>query len=196
MNIEFHAFTNALDVVRHSMKTFITYLLLTMLVPMTGCKTRPTGFIKTTKEHEVTLESIASPRIHFVLETKDTIIFARQDIVDIIDGRLSKEVKRVGYLSSKHLADLRESLRSMNADTTVFQNISAVGMITVSDNLDGWIARELLLEGKAAVALTNGRKQTDRLKYVYVRDVLGGEQGSFYTTDYRLVYRAIISLGE
>ncbi|RZK05968.1 MAG: hypothetical protein EOO46_15565 [Flavobacterium sp.] len=178
------------------MKTFIIYLLLVSLASMSGCKTRHTGFIKSTKEQDVTLSSVASPYIIFVLENKDTINFGRQDIVNLIDERLAKEVKRIGYLSSKHLAELRESLRNVNTDTIVFQNLSAVGIMTISDNLDGWIARELLLNGKAAVALRGDRKPIDKLKYVYVRDVLGGEQGSFYTTDNRLVYQTIISLGE
>lgn len=99
-------------------------------------------------------------------------------------------------MSSKHLADLRESLRSLNADTIIFQNLSSGGIVTISDNLDGWIACELLLNGKAAVALRDDRKPIEKLKYVYMRDILGGEQGSFYTIDSRLVYRAIISLGE
>jgi hypothetical protein len=178
------------------MKTFITYLLLVLLVSVSGCKIRNAGFIKTTKEHEVRLASITSPYINFVLETNDTIIFGRQDIIDIIDERLSKEVKRIGYLSSKLLADLSENLKSLNADTTVFQNLSAVGTMTICDNLDGWIARELLLDGKAAIALRDDKKPIEKLEYVYVRDVLGGEQGSFYTTNKRLVYRTIISLGE
>ena len=34
------------------------------------------------------------------------------------------------------------------------------------------------------------------LKYVYSKDALGGEQGAFYSTENKLVYRTILSLGE
>ena len=178
------------------MKTFISYLLLLLLPFQFGCSASKSNFIKSTKEHEVTLKNVSPPYIKFVLENKDNILFSRQDIVNIIDERLAKEVKIVGYLSSKHLADLRENLRNLKADTTVFQNLSAVGSITISDNLDGWIAHELLLDGKAIVALKGVLTPIMKLKYVYVRDVLGGEQGTFYTLDNRIVYRAIISFGE
>jgi hypothetical protein len=80
-------------------------------------------------------------------------------------------------------------------DTTVYQNLSAVDSKTINGNLDSWIANRLLLSGKASISLKEQKQNLHRLKYVYTRDILGGEQGTFNFGN-RELYGAIISLGE
>jgi hypothetical protein len=196
MNIKYQHSRKLLTVVRHLMKLYITYLILLIATFLISCKARQNrGFIKTSKESEITLKSISSPYIVFTLQSGDTIKFGNQDYIDILEQSINFEIKKWGYSSSPHLVALAETLKSTNNDTTVYQNLSAVDSKTISGNLDSWIANRLLLSGKAKISLKGQKQNPQKLKYVYIRDVLGGEQGTFYFEN-REVYRAIISLGE
>lgn len=183
-------------VVRHLMKPYITYITLFIVAFQVSCKTRQnSGFVKTTKESEITLQDISSPHIVFALQRGDTIRFSKQDIVDIIDQSINSEIKRWGYSSSPHLSALSEPLKVLTKDTIVYQNLSAVDSKTISGNLDSWIANRLLLNGKASISLREQKQSPQKLKYIYTRDILGGEQGAYYFEN-REIYRSIISLGE
>ncbi len=59
-----------------------------------------------------------------------------------------------------------------------------------------WIARELLLKGKGEVCLNSDTQKISKLKYVYSKDKLNGEYGTFFTENGRLVFSTTISLGE
>lgn len=178
------------------MKPYITYLVLLTATLQVSCKARQNrSFIKTTKQSEITLKSITSPYIIFTLQSRDTIRFSKQDFVDILDQWIKSEIKKWGYSSSTHLAALSESLKNTNNDTIIYQNLSAVDSKTISGNLDSWIANKLLSGGKAKISLKGQKQSPEKLKYVYTKDVLGGEQGAYYYEN-RQVYRAIISFGE
>jgi hypothetical protein len=77
----------------------------------------------------------------------------------------------------------------------LYQNLSAVDNKTISGNLDCWIANRLLLVGKAKISLKGQTQNSKKLKYVYKKDILGGEQGTFYFGNSK-VYQAITFLGE
>jgi hypothetical protein len=77
----------------------------------------------------------------------------------------------------------------------LYQNLSAVDNKTNSCNLDSLIANRLLLVGKAKISLKSQTQNSKKLKYVYKKDILGGEQGTFYFGNSK-VYQAIIFLGE
>ena len=176
------------------MKLYITYLLLLIATFQVSCKTRQIGgFIKTNKESEITLQNISSPYIVFVLQSGDSIRFSKHDFLDIINQSINSEIKRWGYSSSPHLSALAEPLKILTNDTIVYQNLSAVDSKTISGNLDSWIANRLLLNGKASISFKEQKPQ--KLKYVFTKDILGGEQGTFYFEN-REIYRSIISLGE
>jgi hypothetical protein len=182
--------------VRHLMKPYITYLVLFIAALQVSCKARQNrGFIKTTKESEITFKNISSPHIVFILQCGDSIKFGKHDYVDILEQSINSEIKKWGYSSSSHLVALAETLKSTNNDTTVYQSLSAVDSKTISGNLDSWIANRLLLNGKAIISLKGLKQNPQKLKYVYTRDILGGEQGAYYFEN-REVYRTIISLGE
>ena len=80
--------------------------------------------------------------------------------------------------------------------TTVYQNLSSVDIKTLSGILDTWIARELLLKGKVLIAIRNQTDNPKRLNYVFTKDNLGGQQGTFYLENGEKVYSSIIALGE
>lgn len=179
------------------MKAHITYLIFLCATFQLGCKVGYNrSFIKTSKQSDITLKSISKPYIIFVLEKGDTISFSTQDVYSLISKRLQKEVDRQGYSSSPHLAALANTIKELKADTVVYQNLSAVGDKTISDNLDTWIAGELLLAGQAEVSPKVQQQKPKTLKYVYTKDILGGAQGVFYTVDQKELYRTIIALGE
>jgi hypothetical protein len=75
-----------------------------------------------------------------------------------------------------------------------YQNLSAVNSQTLSGLLDLQVARELLLKGNAEVVLKDNKKITS-LKYVYLKDALGGAQGAFYANR-TAIYTSVISFGE
>lgn len=179
------------------MKPYITCAILIFAALQIGCKVSDNrSFIKKSKQSEIILKGIAKPYIVFVLEKGDTIRFSTQDVSAVMNKSLKKEIDRMGYSSTPHLAALAERIKAAKADIVVYQNLSAVDFHSISGNLDIWIARELLLAGQAEVSLTNQQPKPASLKYVYTRDILGGEQGTFYTCDQKAFYKTIISLGE
>jgi hypothetical protein len=179
------------------MKLFVTYLVIYVAAFQVGCKsTRNNGFIKSTSKRDITLKSISEPYVVFVLQNADTIRFSKLDVSDAIDDQLNNEIKKWGYITSKHLTDLAEILKPLRSDTMIYQNLAAVDSKSLSGNLDLWIAKELLFNGKAEISLQDQAIKVTKLKYVYTKNILGGEQGSFYTVDNKKVYTVIISLGE
>lgn len=99
-------------------------------------------------------------------------------------------------MTSQSWKELADILQTQTTDTLVFQNRSAVNDKTISGILDTWIARELLLDGKASVVLKGQADSPKKLTYVFLRDNLGGQQGHFYTDENKLIYWTIIALGE
>ena len=83
-----------LNVVRHLMKPYITYLILFIATLQVGCKARENrSIIKTTKQSNITLRSISSPYIVFTLQSGDTISFSNQDFINIIYQAINSEIK-------------------------------------------------------------------------------------------------------
>lgn len=178
------------------MKTCITYLILFIAIIQVNCKARQNkNFILTTKQSEIILKSISNPHIAFKLQSGDTIRFGKQDFVDIIDQFIKSEIEKMGYSSSPNLSALSENLKNVSIDTTVYQNLSAIDIKTISGNLDSWIANRLLLKGKAIISLMDQKQNPQKLKYVYTKDILGGEQAIFYFEN-KKIYSAVISWGE
>lgn len=145
---------------------------------------------------DITLKNISQPYVVFVLQNADTIRFSKLDVCNAIDGQLNNEIKKWGYITSKHLTDLAEILKPLRSDTMIYQNLAAVDSKSLSGNLDLWVAKDLLVNGKAEISLQDLTIKVTKLKYVYTKDILGGEQGTFYTVANKKVYTAIISLGE
>ena len=175
----------------------ISVYILILLAVFLSCKTGQNhNFIKLKREKQVILAGAPTPHLLFVLESRDTLKFSSRDIYSLLDERARKQIKNQGYLSDQSLKDLSEVLRSQGRDTIIFQKLSAVDGKTLRGILDIWIARELLLKGKAVVALNGQPDNPIRLKYIYIKDYLGGQQGTFYTEGGKKIYVAIISLGE
>src|SRR5688572_4122107 len=178
------------------MKFSITNILFCSAA-LLGCKAGQShNFIDTKKERKVVLTGVSAPRILFVLESGDTIKFSSSDVNSILDKQVQSEIKRQGYLSNQSFQDLSEVLKGMNSDTLVFQNLSAVSSNSLGGVLDTWIARELLLKGNAELALKGQSNNPKKLTYIFTKDNLGGQQGTFYTEDNKKVYWTIIALGE
>lgn len=179
------------------MKLYSKYFIVLTAVVLIGCKSSlQNSFIKTSKQSEIVLKSIPKPFVVFVLESGDSLKFSKHDVQNLIKQHVDKEIKTWGYSSSPHITKIAEALGNLKADTLVYQNLSAVGIESISDNLDTWIARELLLEGKAEISLKDKQQQPARLKYIYTEDILSGQQGTFYSMDQKEIYRTIIALGE
>lgn len=164
---------------------------------MLSCKTGQNhSFIKTKRERQVHLTGAQTPHILFVLESGDTLKLSSRDIYSTLDGQAKRQIKSQGYLSDKSWQDLSEVLKNCDSDTLVFQNLSAVNSKSLSGILDIWVARELLLKGRAMVALKGVADNPKKLKYVFTKDVLGGKDGTFYTEGGKMVYSTIIAFGE
>jgi len=178
------------------MKFQSVHILLSLTV-LLACKTGQNhSFIKTKKEKQVTLAGAQTPHVVFSLQNGDTLKFSCRDIFSMLDNDIKQQIKSQGYLTNQTWQNLSETMKDQNRDTLIFQNLSAVKDKTISGILDTWIARELLLKGKAIVALKGQTVNPKRLKYVFLRDKLGGQQGNFYADDNKLVYWTIIALGE
>jgi len=178
------------------MKVPSTYVLL-LLTVLLACKTgQNQSFIKSKKERQVTLTGAHRPYVVFSLQTGDTLKFSSRDIYSILDNDIKRQVKTQGYLACQSWKELADILKTQTTDTLVFQNLSAVTDKTISGILDTWIARELLLDGKVSVVLKGQADSPKKLKYVFLRDNLGGQQGNFYTDENKLIYWTIIALGE
>lgn len=78
----------------------------------------------------------------------------------------------------------------------IYQNLAAVDSKSLTGNLDLWIAKNLLFNGKAEISLQDQTIKATKLKCVYKKDVLGGMRGTFYSTDNKKVYTGVICLGE
>lgn len=178
------------------MKSQPAYILLSLIV-LLSCKTSQNlPFTKSKKEKRVFLTDVPAPHVLFVLESGDTLKFSSRDFSSLLDEQARKQIKIQGYLSDQSWRDIADILKNRNSDTLVFQTLSSVDSKTISGILDMWVARELLLKGKSVVALKNWVDNPQRLKYIFTKDNLGGQQGTFYTEDGKLLYLTIIALGE
>ena len=178
------------------MKLQTAYILLSLTV-FISCKTvYNSSFIKSKKEKHIKLTGAPTPHVLFFLESGDTLKFSSHDIYSMLDNNIKKQIKRQGYLTSHTWQDLANMMKNQSRDTLVSQNLSSVNDRTISGVLDTWVARELLLKGQALVALKDETNIPKRLKYVFLRDNFGGQQGNFYTDNTKLIYSAVIALGE
>jgi hypothetical protein len=174
--------------------------ILTSLVLISSfycCETKKAqSFIKKKKARTIVLSNPPAPHVLFLLKSGDTLKFSSQDIVSLLEMQIRNEIKRQGYLSSKSSEYLSKALRQTTRDTLIIQSRSAVSEETIGGTLDLWVARELLLKGKVEVAIKDAINKPIKLKYVFIKDNLGNQQGTFFTKESRKVYWTIISLGE
>ena len=178
------------------MRIQAVYILLSLMI-LFACKTgQNRSFIKTKKERQVVLVGAQAPHVLFVIESGDTLKFSSSDFYSELNEQHRKQIKRQGYLSDQSEYELSQTLKNLSSDTVVFQKLSAVDSRTLSGMLDTWMARELLLKGKASVGLKSQIEQPKKLKYVFLNDILGGQQGTFYTEAGRKLYMTIIAFGE
>jgi hypothetical protein len=170
------------------------FLILTVLY---SCKTSQNhSFIKSKQEKQVRLVDIQKPYVSFVLETGDTLKFNKVDISNLIEKNSKNQNKIQGYISNKSWQEISSALTKDSNDTTVYQNLSAVNDKTLSGILDVWIAKVLLLQGKAIIAQKNKADRPKKLRYIFIQNKLGGQEGTFYTETNKEIYRTVIALGE
>ncbi len=93
------------------------------------CKTGQ-SFIKKTRKETIFLSEVSSPKISFLLQNNDTLKFANKDVCSEIEYSIKREIKSVGYLVSKDLANISQMLSTNYLDTLVYQNLSAVDIKT------------------------------------------------------------------
>ena len=168
-------------------------LILTVLF---GCKTSQNhSFIKSERQKQIKLIGAQKPFVIFILESGDTLKFSNKDIFLLLDKQSKNQTQRQ-TLSDKSWLDITQALSKANNDTTVYQNLSSVNNKTLSGILDSWIARELLLKGKVFVTIRNQTDNLRRLNYVFTKDKLGGQQGTFYSENGVKIYSSVIALGE
>jgi hypothetical protein len=168
-------------------------LILTVLF---GCTTSQNhSFVKSEGQKHIKLIGAQKPFVVFVLESGDTLKFSNEDIFLLLEKRFKNQSRRRA-LSDKSWLDIIQSLSKTNNDTTIYQNLSLVDSKTLSGILDSWVARELLLKGKALVAIKNQTENLKRLSYVFTKDNLGGQQGTFYSESGVKIYSSVIALGE
>lgn len=164
-------------------------LILTVLF---GCKTSQNhSFIKSQSQKHIRLIGAGKPFVVFILESGDTLKFSSEDILLLLEEQSKKQT-----LSNNPWLDITQSLSNMNNDTTVYQNLSSVDSKTLTGILDSWVARELLLKGKAFVAIKNQTDNPKRLNYIFTKDNLGGQHVTFYSENGTKIYSSVITLGE
>lgn len=148
------------------------------------CKSANRSFIKNSQEMTIQLSRIPDPKVFFILQNNDTLKFNSQDIANLIRKSPLKSVN-----------NLLDSLNRNSDDMIVHQDLSAVGNNSISGILDTWVARELLIEGKAEVSPAN-HEIVEKLRYVYTKDALGGMQGTFYGNAGKVIYHCVVTFGE
>jgi hypothetical protein len=185
----------AVTVVRNLMKQLQFLIILFFGVFALMCKTSQ-SFIKNKREKTIFLSEISNPKILFLLKNNDTLKFSNNDVINEIEYFIKREINSVGYLVSKDLSGISQTLNKKISDTIVLQNQSAIDSKKLSGNLDNWIARELLLKGRGEVCRHQDTQRISMLKYVYTKDKLGGQQGTFFTENGQEVFSTGISLGE
>jgi len=173
------------------MKLSSAYISLIFIV-LFGCKTSQNqSFIKSQRQKHIKLIGAQKPFVVFILESGDTLKFSNKDIFLLLKNQTQRQT-----LSDKSWLNITQSLSKTNNDTTVYQNLSSVDIKTLSGILDTWIARELLLKGKVLIAIKNQKDNPKRLNYVFTKDNLGGQQGTFYSENGLKIYASVIALGE
>ncbi|ULQ57126.1 hypothetical protein KJS94_02805 [Flavihumibacter rivuli] len=179
------------------MKYPTAYLFLS-LIALFSCKTaQKPNFIKSRKEKLIVLTGAPAPHVLFVLENRDTLKFSSRDIYSELEKAIKKQIEHQGYLTSQTWEDLAGVMKNQSRDTLVFRDLSAVNDKTLSGILETSIARALILKGQVIVALKDQTVEPPKqLRYIFLRDNSGGQQGNFYTNDNTLIYRTIITLGE
>ena len=168
-------------------------LILTILF---GCKTSQNhSFIKSKNQKHIKLIGAQKPFVVFILENGDTLKFGNEDILLLLDKQSKNQTHRQ-TLFNKSWLDISETLSKRSIDTTVNQNLSSIDSKTLTGILESWLARELLLKGKASVVMKNQTGNLKRLNYVFTKDKLGGQQGTFYSENGVKIYSSVIALGE
>jgi hypothetical protein len=167
-------------------------LILTILL---GCKaSQSPSFIKSESQKEIRLVGAQKPFVVFMLESGDTLKFGSHDIFLLLDKYFKNQTHRQPL--SKSGLEITQALTKMKNDTIVYQKLSAVDTRTLGGILDSWAARELLLKGKALIALKNHTYNPKKLNCVFTKDNLNGQQGTFYLQNGIKIYSSVIALGE
>jgi hypothetical protein len=122
-------------------------------------------------------------------QDKAKIKFKVTDAIDLYSEYL-KKAEYVGV--KKQLEQEIINLRSIKQDT-LFEESKIIAS-TLRSDISTWLGHDLLLKGKAQVQL-DGQRALDKIKYVFVEDLLGGESGSFYD-DKKRIFNCILALGE
>lgn len=174
-------------------------LLLTascVVLLLTSCRSkRLHGFVVTKHTKDLELIPIKPPYIIFALQNEDTLKFSLHQTQAYLDSIVRKDINRWGYSSIKHIQRLAEEIRKRQTDTVVLENLSAVDRESLSGSMTNFIARELLVQGRAEVTLKSGERPA-RLLYTVYKDQLGGISADFKTEKGYTVYKTIIAFGE
>jgi hypothetical protein len=173
---------NDFDISRIS---FLFCLTLFLSGSQVSCKTgSKQNFAKRSMERTITVSRVSGPWVIFILQSKDTLKFNKYAVAKTISNSFNN-----------YSTGILDSLSADSNDIFVYQDLSSVGNKTIGGTLDSWVARELLLDGKATVMLTDHQRVT-KLRYVETRDALGGQQCTFYGNWNRVIYSCIITFGE
>jgi hypothetical protein len=66
-----------------------------------------------------------------------------------------------------------------------------------ADTFESWIINDLLLKGNARIDNLNNKRSIQKIKYVFLEDLLGGETGQFYEpSNKKSFFYHVIALGE
>ena len=166
------------------MKKSIEILFLIIVLGFMSCSS---SFIQKTRNKKINLINLSDSlqKIGF----KNDLIIALFDTNDLIP-LLEKD--NVGFPSQKTRLMI-DNLKSLKTDL-IFNENEIKGLIDFQ--MFEILFHNLLKAGKAEIILKENKLKLSKIKYTFIQDKLGGEDGYFSLENGTEIYRVLLVLGE
>lgn len=169
---------------KNAMNRVIGILILTLIFGITSCSS---SFISRTKNKNIKLGGIDEKAVKVGMENEKALILFdknelitlfQKDLLDFYDQSVENKISELNSLKS----DL------------IFSEKEWKGKLKFIEYELKFL--ELLKVGKAEIIDKENKEKVDRIKYTFIIDKLGGQDGYFRFKDGVEFYRILIALGE
>jgi len=166
------------------MKKSIEILFLIIVFGFMSCSS---SFIQKTRNKKINLINLSdsSQKIGF----KNDLIIALFDTNDLIP-LLEKDNEEFPSQKTRLMID---NLKSLKTDL-IFNEKENKGLIDFQ--MFEILFHNLLKDGKAEIILKENKLKLSKIKYTFIQDKLGGEDGYFSLENGTEIYRVLLALGE
>ena len=166
------------------MKNPIKILLLTLILGISSCSS---SFIVRTKKETINLKSLPENSIKVGVDNGIVEIkFNRKDLIDLFEKDLKEWFDpRI----NSYVGDLK-SLQSQK----IYIKEKTLGTLPLIEYESKF--HTLMLNGDAEIENKVTKEQLKRIKYIFTRDKLGGQNAYFYNENGTEIYEIVLALGE